>query len=545
MLAKGSSVEEILDFQSEALEMLLARYRSKSPPSPWFGAGASVSYGYPRWTSFLLDAPVDDRVKGQLQKSISRGKFEKAADQLYAAMGASAFEARFEATFLRNPARPTGKTLVTEGLRLVDSFAVTTNYEAVLLVEMQAAFGVSPKTIDVLGPTIADAPTGVDLAIWRMHGPSDNFEQRVLRTREYDVKYGKRSWIRSLFGEVAPLEKYLDSLFHGGILFLGCGLQTDRTMDAMLRWAKRAPPAQRSFALLEEPSPKDRASRLAFLSARHIQPIFFPQGDYKIIPDLLSHIADVAEPLLARRYREQLKGISIQSRLSLGEAARMASPNRPHLDLSPFFDGQRLKAGHTWDEVLVSTHDFLAAHPVDGETAVELSAHLSIAYHVGTAFPESSGKRTLMLQRIGGVTSSWTLNDNRCGNPWDIEVIHQGSGEEWAIVVDTKVQGTPQALEFLKSVPTVGHAIVVKPPKGEGFLKGGNHCLCITNQIVDEIKRQIPAGVYSRTKHLILAGPWSLAFSLGQRSMNIGKVQLYEFINADSTYEASFISVRK
>jgi len=540
----GSSLHDILSSQQNALDDLIGVYEANGRPVPWFGAGASFAYGFPTWTGFLRGTPTDARTLAKVEKFMRAGKYEKAADLAYSAMGAAAFESRFRDTFCVDGSIPTGPTLLTQGIRLIDNLAVTTNYENVLPSRMEVAFGKAPRLFDVLDPDLVHAPTRPELSLWRLHGPANNFEQRVLRTREYDEKYGRR-WFWQSGNSFTPLERYLNGLFPRRFIFLGCSLTNDRTMQAMEKWADAAQATTLSFAILEAPPTEDQVARNKFLSDRNIRPIYYPRGDHGVLPGLIGHIADRVEPMLQRAFGQMGRGFSIQSRLAKGEAKPVSTAMSPHLDLTHLFEEQSLHPSRSWVDVATCVDDFLTANPCDGDQRIDCAAHLSVAYHLGTRFPDSDKRRAQLVQRFGAKSETWSSLDGRSGPAWRIETAIVGTGDEWGIVVDSKVRGVEQAIAFLKTLPVIGNIIIVRPPDGDdGFVKGGQHANSIADSIVQAAKDNIPPTAYHRIKHVVVVGPWALAFSLGQKSMTLGRVQLYEYLVKDGQYVASLDSVR-
>jgi hypothetical protein len=74
------------------------------------------------------------------------------------------------------------------------------------------------------------------------------------------------------------------------VLFLGCGLQQDRTMRVLenisAQFRSIGP-----FAILEAPENiDDLPSRARWLSERNIRPIWYPHGRHDLIEILLRHL---------------------------------------------------------------------------------------------------------------------------------------------------------------------------------------------------------------------------------------------------------------
>lgn len=529
------TAKEVLEAQSHVVGDLIEVYKQGGHPIPWFGAGAGRAYGFPTWGSFLTNSPVSAEKRAKIQLLLNRSKYEKAADYVHKCLGSEAFENYFSTTFAIDPVSPVSSSLVSEGLRLSYNFVITTNYDQTLLKEVESRFGYVPRPFDVVHPEIIPASQGNGFAIWRMHGACDNYMERVLLSSEYNEKYGKKSLLGKLNKKShSKLEKVLNALFPKQFVFLGCSLTADRTMDAMYKWAKTVPATSASFAFLEEFDTDKTEVRAKFLSDRNIRPIFFPQGAYHHLPEMISIIADEVEHLFERPYLTKAVGLSIQSRLSPGEAPRLATDHKPHLDLCSHFEGQKLKAGLTWNELANEIDQFLKANARAGSVNIDLSTHLSLAYFVGTRFPDTSTSTPILLQRLGKRTETWSPLDGRHGPEWDIDRIEVGKGNELGIVVDTKIGASGEAVAYLKTIPSIGKILIVSPPSGSnGHILGGSHAATIVNDLLIETKNAVPPEAFSIPKHLILAGPSGLAFALGQKSINLGPVTLYEHIRQD------------
>lgn len=538
----STTLSKVIESQRPVLDDLIGVYKNGGRPIPWFGAGSSVPYGYPSWSAFLNSLPCNKREADRIARNLTLGKYEQAADLAYKALGKTQFESSFGSTFAVPGTLPTNSTVLTEGIRLMNGLAVTTNYENVLHDQLEAYFGLSPRRVDVLDSWLVNATSSDTLAVWRVHGPADNHEQRVLLSHEYASRYGNRRWS---WQKETPLETYLNILFQQRVVFMGSSLATDRTMAAMLRWASSAPASLYSFAFLESSREKgEDPSRLAYLSDRHIRPILYPHGAHHVLPGLVQYVADAVESFLERGFLKNLRGLSIQSRASKGEVLKTSTPLRPHIDLTHHFDDQALKEGSDWNQVRNELDKFLTLNPCDGPLCLDLSTHLCVAYHLGSSFPDRGTRAASLLHRFKGTTVIWHLNDERRGRPYKIESRGGAAGgPETAIIVVSKVSSADQAVAKARTIPNVGLILVVRPDDGDdGIVAGGHHANDIAEQTVQAFKESVPHEHRGALKHLFIAGPAGLAFALGQRSIHLGRVQLYEYVSALGSYVPAFES---
>ena len=78
-----------------------------------------------------------------------------------------------------------------------------------------------------------------------------------------------------------PLPRVLRRLFISRpVLFLGCSLNGDRTMDVMARCADQLTGIAHFAALAQPADPELQAPHEAYLAARNILPIWFPPGEF-------------------------------------------------------------------------------------------------------------------------------------------------------------------------------------------------------------------------------------------------------------------------
>lgn len=219
------------------------------------------------------------------------GDYEGVMNDLLAALGENRFNLDFERDF-RTPDDITGA--VTLLPKLFDCSAITTNFDRVL-----------EKVYENEGRTFVEKVTGSGRAnaffraipageryLLKLHGNLDNAAERVLNKAEYDAAYGNDGNIHFDF----PVPKLLKRLFTSySFLFLGCSLSADRTIQTFTRVAQLEGQDNlpHHYALFASPSDAERKRKLEQrLADAHISPIWFPEGEFQHVEDILQLLLD-------------------------------------------------------------------------------------------------------------------------------------------------------------------------------------------------------------------------------------------------------------
>lgn len=171
---------------------------------------------------------------------------------------------------------------------LMSSFAnniVTTNYDSILETAAKK-FGNSFEPM-VLLPCLSGQMTAAiqenKRCLLKMHGSVEETTSMVFCESQYDAFYGEDN----------PLSIFLEIFFSGrSLLFVGCSLTKDRTMDILAKCIKRNPRI-RHYAIVELPQdPDEEVEQRNYLTSMGIDPIYYPKGDYKSVDLLLEYLAE-------------------------------------------------------------------------------------------------------------------------------------------------------------------------------------------------------------------------------------------------------------
>jgi hypothetical protein len=255
---------------------------------PFVGAGMSKSAGCPEWKEYLLNLCPEagfDRESMQLRLE-ENGDFEGVMHDLLSKLGEARFNLDFERDF-----KPIDDFAgcVMRLPSLFDSAAITTNFDRVLEIAYERSGKAFIEKTTGRGPVNAfyrAIPAG-ERYLLKLHGNLDNAAERVLNRAEYDAAYGNDGNIHFDF----PVPKLLRRLYTSfSFLFLGCSLSFDRTIQTFTKVAQDvgADSLPHHYAILGSPSDGVQKARLEErLAGAHISAIWFPEGEYQYIEQIL------------------------------------------------------------------------------------------------------------------------------------------------------------------------------------------------------------------------------------------------------------------
>ena len=288
---------------------ILIRLMRRNVVVPFIGAGFSANFGYPLWEQFLQEQAKSQGIS-KMNSALKCGNYEKAASMLKAKLGVS-MEYTLTSTCSDYFYQASEVNYELEKLpKVFNGLMLTTNFDRVI--EMLYA-KVNSEPIEKVTPKLQ---TDVDLmykriacgeaTLIKLHGDVA-MREFVLTEEEYNKIYGENSLDIQL-----PLPAFLrDVLVSKTILFLGCSLQNDRTLQVLEQAQVNG---SISFALIELPKetvnkdipwePKLTkeingkkvensvfTKRKAFLYAHNIIPIWFPYKEYDALKIFLSEVA--------------------------------------------------------------------------------------------------------------------------------------------------------------------------------------------------------------------------------------------------------------
>jgi SIR2-like domain len=202
-------------------EALIAQLRSSVGIVPFVGAGLSVDFGVPSWPQFLTEAAEFHDAPEKVLAEIKASRLIQAATLLatdpdrFQAMVAAAFGAGV------NPQKTLSFAVGRLPL-LAAGPVITTNFDSVLETAFLRAGAQFDRVITGTEPdNVIRAMHRNEHALIKIHGDAADRTARVFTGLEYDAQYKGISRLARVMFTNRPL------------LFLGCSLDKDRTLDVL------------------------------------------------------------------------------------------------------------------------------------------------------------------------------------------------------------------------------------------------------------------------------------------------------------------------
>ncbi len=251
---------------------------------PFVGAGLSQPGGFPTWKDHLRQ---QGRTAGMdpaaVEGLLAQGLYEEIVDQIEQQRGDDVFAQELRDAFAKNGVIPPADYLVAE---LFQDTLITTNYDR--LIEQSFDFG-GGKAVEVLTPaTILQPPHAAKVTVIKLHGNVDTPGSCILSRAQYGAAYGADAIDLAL-----PIPQALDYYFrNSSLLFLGCGLNQDRTVRVFeaIKTKAKADGADLPQHFSIEQCPADEAALIArnqYLLRIGVTPIWFPAGEFDFVEGIL------------------------------------------------------------------------------------------------------------------------------------------------------------------------------------------------------------------------------------------------------------------
>lgn len=229
--------------------------------------------------SLLSEANVE---KDDLENLLNSYKYEEAAQLLFDSMTPSAFDEALENEYgCERPLSGAVRYLPT----LFRSSVITTNFDDTL-----------KRCYDNAGQSFSDVLLGSDAhelprylgqeknVLVKLHGKATSRTNRVLTLNEYSRHYS----------DEGSLQKCIKAISTKTLLFLGCSLGVDRTLDCMKKIIKSegSDSMPRHYAFLKINDKTDKFQRKKELSVANIFPIWYEDDHDECIEALLEKLAE-------------------------------------------------------------------------------------------------------------------------------------------------------------------------------------------------------------------------------------------------------------
>jgi hypothetical protein len=259
---------------------------------PAVGSGMSKSSGFPLWREFIHQLRSFTSIpESEIDSMLDAGQYEEAVDRIAADAGRHLFDERIEQSL-----RVIDANSINGPVRLLPALfpkhALSTNLDDVL----ETAYAAVDQRFDevLVGPRIEQfrgLMTSNRRVLLKIHGDCRQSDGRVLSVNEYETAYAAN----------APTRESLALLCRSHVLlWMGCSLGVDRTVDLMKEVVSDDASAPRHYAFLR--LPKDESVRVArekSLAERKIFPIWYDdlEDDDISIMSLLVGLLDRAGKL--------------------------------------------------------------------------------------------------------------------------------------------------------------------------------------------------------------------------------------------------------
>lgn len=287
------NIKEILEYNKpyneQNLNLLIKKIKSNSIV-PYIGAGMSMLFDsvYPLWGTFL-DVTFDKFCINSNKSEFDQKSFEDKADFLYSELGDVTFANHLKAIFNDSHLECELKGFESKAIcalpKIFDKgLILTTNYDKVI--EKIYTFYHKPLTsshpghFEALNCSLRDN----ELLLFKFHGDiSEPSSSIILSKEQYNKAYSNPDLVESL--KRAYLSK--------SMLFLGCSLSTDRSLDILKDVCSDG---ISHFAII--PCDKDviKERRVSLEKELYTQSVIYPNGKHECVKVLLDYIANAINP---------------------------------------------------------------------------------------------------------------------------------------------------------------------------------------------------------------------------------------------------------
>jgi len=248
---------------------------------PFVGAGLSVEGGFPTWKKHLQQQGKTSGIDaGHVNELLENGKYEELIEEI---------EEQSKDVFIQEIKDVFSKTgkLTDTTLRLSELFTdtlITTNYDHLIEDAFDTGLGNKIQLID--SSNILDKSDPNKTTIIKLHGDIKIPSKCILGKNQYDEAYGNGN-----LDIKKPIPKLLSYHYrNSNLLFLGCSLNKDRTMQVFQAVKEKLGDVDRPqhFSLESMPESEDKLTkRNAYLLSFGITPIWFSNKSYEYIEQIL------------------------------------------------------------------------------------------------------------------------------------------------------------------------------------------------------------------------------------------------------------------
>lgn len=330
--------DEIMAFHRANRTVFDEMRNNRNQLLPFVGAGLTAPV-YKGWNDALRELGKllgDAEAEAELERLLRAGKPLEAAGFLEKQRGSNNllrdFIGYFSLEKYRNMTEDERKGMAVQLLPLLFPCPVlTTNFDEVL---EQVYLLRNGRNLPVLSPTSGNLRSQATQlrqspCLFKLHGSvSDtlaDFDTLVFTPAQYRRHY---AWF-------SPVRRALkDFLMRRPLLFLGCSLEKDRTVQVIRRCAK---PGSVHFAILDcEAAQKNE--RLRELDKLHIRAIVYPKGEYDAVRVILEQLLQETDPEAYPRLPLRLSELSAPPENDFHYKSRMSAFSGRETELQDLLD---------------------------------------------------------------------------------------------------------------------------------------------------------------------------------------------------------------
>lgn len=251
---------------------------------PFIGAGLSVAGGFPTWKKHLRQQGRTAGIKSDdIENLLINGQYEPIIQLIEEVRGPDVFIQELRDVFSRTGELTDITLLITE---LFFDTVITTNYDR--LIEQAYSTGQDNKLQIINGMDALEEPYPDKTTIIKLHGDIQNPARCILSKNQYDQNYGNPKLDLNL-----PIPKLLSYYYrNSSLLFLGCSLNKDRTMQVFQAVKDEIGDAYKPQHFTIEQVPEEESiiiERNAELARLGITAIWFEKDQFDYVEAILRH----------------------------------------------------------------------------------------------------------------------------------------------------------------------------------------------------------------------------------------------------------------
>ena len=287
------NIKELYDFHNANKKTLkdLVNEIKRGNVVPFIGAGMSAPI-YPTWEKFFVKTLSNDNIRQEKKESIKallkKNKYERAASVLHKELGEREFIRVIRDIF--DESKITAEKYEDMAVTLIpqifsDKTVITTNFDRLLervFKDKECEFKGTLSPYEPSENVKGDFSQGIYNYLLKLHGDYLHTDKMAFAESKYDEYYGK-----NLDSEYVTFIS--NALSNRVLLFLGCGLEVDRTMSLLEKIATSF--SRTHYAVVECPSDSldddvfhEKQKRLANMG---ILCIWYPKEKHEFVKTIL------------------------------------------------------------------------------------------------------------------------------------------------------------------------------------------------------------------------------------------------------------------